>query len=227
MAEFQAPGGEGGRAAGMGDHKDRRSGIRGQGCQKRQDLFAACRIQAPCWFIGQQEGRAVDQGAGNSDPLLFSSGKFTGIGFEAVSDPEPFGQRRNPGREVFDRQAVEPPGQCNVLPCRKQGEQMERLENKTGFPSSQECPSVIVQTVHVLAAQYNLSGIPVFQTGDQMEKGTFPAAAFPPDGHKFASIQLQIDILEQPAVWRIRNPSADTPEAQCHVPLHPSPFLAR
>ena len=49
-----------------------------QSSQKLHDGFSVCCIEVAGWFISKHNGRIVNQGSGNSDPLLFTSGKLVG-----------------------------------------------------------------------------------------------------------------------------------------------------
>ena len=49
-----------------------------QSSQKLHDGFAVCCIEIAGWFIREHNGRIVNQGSCDSDPLLFTSGKFVG-----------------------------------------------------------------------------------------------------------------------------------------------------
>jgi len=49
-----------------------------QSSQKFHDGFSVCCIEVAGWFISKHNGWIVNQGSGNSDPLLFTSGKLVG-----------------------------------------------------------------------------------------------------------------------------------------------------
>jgi hypothetical protein len=49
-----------------------------QSSQKLHDGFSVRCIEVAGWFISKHNGRIVNQGSCNSDPLLFTSGKLVG-----------------------------------------------------------------------------------------------------------------------------------------------------
>ena len=62
----------------MSNHNDRqrRFLIPVQFAKQLHNFVSGCGVEVTGWFIGQQEFRAVDQGAGDSGALTFSAGEF-------------------------------------------------------------------------------------------------------------------------------------------------------
>ena len=48
------------------------------------------RVQVAGGFVGQNDGRLVDQGAGDGHPLLLAAGKLVGMMVDAVGQAHPF-----------------------------------------------------------------------------------------------------------------------------------------
>src|SRR5215469_13310246 len=55
-----------------------------QSSQELHDRFSVCGIEIASWFISKHNGRIVNQGSGDRDPLLFTTGKFVGQMVHAI-----------------------------------------------------------------------------------------------------------------------------------------------
>ena len=58
--------------------------------QQLDDFFAGIQIEIGRWFVGQNNGGRVDQGAGDGDALLLAAGEFTGPVVEPVLEANAF-----------------------------------------------------------------------------------------------------------------------------------------
>ncbi len=56
--------------------------------KQRHDFLAGLGIEVACRFVGQQEGRFVDQGAGDGHALALAAGKFVGFVMNAVGQAD-------------------------------------------------------------------------------------------------------------------------------------------
>ena len=60
----------------MGNHDERGFMLRIEREHELHDFFAALAIQAPRWFVGQDNGRTVGQRTSDRDPLPLSDRKL-------------------------------------------------------------------------------------------------------------------------------------------------------
>ena len=58
----------------MGHHDDRSFGLSSHAFEDIEQLGPGLLIEVACRFVGQQDGRIVDQGPGDGDPLAFPQG---------------------------------------------------------------------------------------------------------------------------------------------------------
>ena len=97
-------------------------------------IAAAAHYDGDVWgdlFIGQQEFRAVDQGAGDSGALTFSAGEFCRAVMRPILQPDPFNQLDCP---FFERViSAELCRQHNIFEHVQFREQVIRLEYKADF----------------------------------------------------------------------------------------------
>ena len=63
----------------MGDHDDGNSQLLIETLKDSHDFRARLRIEIARGFVGQNNGRLVNQGTRNGDALLFTSGKLAGM----------------------------------------------------------------------------------------------------------------------------------------------------
>ena len=63
----------------MRDHNDCFAHIRIKSFHHRQNLFGGDTVEIACRFIGNQDGRVGDDGAGDSHALLFAAGHLPRI----------------------------------------------------------------------------------------------------------------------------------------------------
>ncbi len=178
------------------DHDDR--GVEGFAgiAQEFEDFCAGFGVEVARRFVGEDDFRFVDEGAGDGDPLLLATGELIGFVVAAVGEADEGEQIINQGGVFLDIFAIQQKGQGDIF-CRAEGgEQVEELENKTHLPSSHEGDLVVGQVGHALAAQDDFAVRGTVQPTEQMEQGGFAGAGRPHDGDKFALSDFKVDVAK-------------------------------
>ena len=67
-----------------------------QPLEQVQDLLAGPGIEVAGGLVGQEQGRVVDQGAGDGHALLLAAGELRGVVVQAVPQPHPVSKRLGP-----------------------------------------------------------------------------------------------------------------------------------
>src|SRR5258708_37102055 len=98
--------------------------------QEAQDELFVLRVEVACGFVGQNDARIVNQGAGDADALLLSAGKLRGQMMRAIGEP-------NTG-EGFDGfsfvgHAVKILREHDVFDGGEKWNQVELLKNESDF----------------------------------------------------------------------------------------------
>ena len=78
IAEMNAFVANGGSFLAVRDQHERSLGFVGQLAEEIENVFSASCIQITRWFVGEHEGRAVNECSRDCDPLLFAAGKLGG-----------------------------------------------------------------------------------------------------------------------------------------------------
>jgi len=71
----------------VSDHDDRDSALV-ELLKNRHNLDAGAAVEISGWFIGEQHLGIVDQGAGNCDALLLTTGKLARMMIFAAAEPD-------------------------------------------------------------------------------------------------------------------------------------------
>src|SRR3989337_1410427 len=92
------------------------------------DLLAGARIQVTGWLIGEDDGWAADEGAGNGNPLLLAPRELTGLVLGPLSEAHLL-QRFHRSLPPVGSTAVDD-GEFYVGYRRRARQEVEALENK-------------------------------------------------------------------------------------------------
>ena len=96
--------------------------------QERQQLPGRARIEVAGGFVGEDEFGAADQRPGTGDPLLLTTGHFTGTMREAIGDPERFDEMVKP--RLVDLHPSEVERKRDVLGRGQRRDEVEGLEHE-------------------------------------------------------------------------------------------------
>jgi len=162
-------------------HEDERGARRGIEFEEHVDDGAACFVvEVAGRFVGEEDFRAVDKGAGQSDALLFAAGELVRVVAGAVGQADPGEVVEGGGLRTAD------PAQLkrheDVLQGGERGEKLEALENETGGGIAQRGQTVLVQVAEVMSVQNDAAGGRTVQPGAESEQGGFTTARGSDDG---------------------------------------------
>ena len=97
------------------DQHERGLGFIGQLAEEIENVFAARAIQITRWFVGEHEGRAVNECSRDRDPLLFAAGKLGGSRAGAFGQTDAGEQRLHAGMALCRCDADQLQWQLDVL----------------------------------------------------------------------------------------------------------------
>jgi hypothetical protein len=115
----------------MGHHQNRRPGLGTHFSKEAKYFSSTIGVEAARGLVGEDQGRAVDQGTGHCNPLLLPARELSREGIEALGDPQPFGKGIDAPAQLLSWQGVEAPGQGDVVARAQLRQQVERLKDKT------------------------------------------------------------------------------------------------
>ena len=113
-----------------------------------QDLSGVGGIQVAGGFIGQQQGRLVNQGPGNGGPLHFTSGYLVGFVVPAVAEIDPHQPLPGQPQGLVGRRSPQDARQRHIFNNGQQGQQVKTLKDNTHL-----VPAVMRQLVFIKTAQ--------------------------------------------------------------------------
>ncbi len=155
--------------------------------------MSALAVEVAGRFVGEQDERAGDDGAGDGDALLLAAGEF---GRRVVL---PAGQADH--RQRLARRGVAVLGvftaieqrQLDVLLRRSPGEQIETLENEAEVVAAQERALVARELVDAHIPEDVGAGGRRVEAAEDVECRRFARTARSHDGHEFALADGEID----------------------------------
>jgi hypothetical protein len=121
--------------------------------QAQDDFFIDC-VQISSGFIGQNDLRIVDQGAGDANPLLFSAGELSGQVPGAVFQAD---MRQRLQGFLLVGHAVEVLGQHDIFERGEIGNQMELLKDEANFFRARPAQIQRGKLGHVFAVEPDLA----------------------------------------------------------------------
>ncbi len=151
--------------------------------------LAGLAIQIAGGFVGQKQGRAGDQGAGQRHALLLSARQFRG----QMTGPraQPDGCQRLAGASKGACLTGQFQGQGNIFLCRHGRNQVEGLEDNPHIPATKLCEAVLVERTQILAGDFDPAGTGTFQPRRDREQGGFARTGGSDHGHVLATVHLQ------------------------------------
>ena len=111
------------------------------------DFVSGLRIKVAGGLVGQNDRRIIDEGAGNSDTLALSAGKFVGLMVHALAQIHGLQRGFGAGNAFIGGRAAIDQRKFDVVQCGGTGEQIERLEDKADFFVADAGQFVIVSSL--------------------------------------------------------------------------------
>ena len=135
--------------------------------------FAGARIEAAGRFVGQQQGRMQDEGAGQRDPLLLAAAEVLRIVRQPLAESHALQQfTRGLDRvAALGHAPAEFERQQDVLERVQVRQQLERLEHESEALRPQRRASVLVAREQVLAEQADRAARGNVESREQSQQG--------------------------------------------------------
>jgi len=154
-------------------------------------------------FIGEYDGRAMDQGPGNSHALLLTYTKLGRQMLHAIAEFQPFKHLTNlplslgPGQRGVDE------GRLHVLARSPRGDEVETLEDETDGLPSQNCELSGAEVFEGSSGDLHVTGRGAIQASQNLQESGFTRAAAASNHHSLTSLNVQVDVGED-----VRNPAS-------------------
>ena len=121
--------------------------------ERGHDLDAGLGVEIAGRLVGQDDGRAVDEGAGDGDALALAAGEFVGLVVHARLEAD-VGERLLGALDAFrGGHAVVDERQLDVVQRRGAREQVEGLEDESDFLVANARQLIVVEFADELAVQ--------------------------------------------------------------------------
>jgi hypothetical protein len=195
----------------MGDDDDTAARGAGDFVHKFHDATTILAVEGGGGFVGDEEARFVDEGAGDGDTLLLAAGELGG----ALRVP----CRRGRGAGAAPRRtflglvtahAVEEERHGDVLGEIEGGDQVELLENESDVLATERGDPGLGQAVEAGAKDIDGAGVPVEGAGSDGEQGRLAATRGADEEVEFALGRGEVGSLERLTVRASPVPKALT-----------------
>lgn len=169
----------------MGDEHDGLTALVEAG-QQPHHLAGSLAVQAARGFVGQQQGRMVDQRPGQGDALLFAAGQLTGHAASLARQAQLGQQPLALGARLLGGDPGEQGGQLHVVGDRQVGDQVEELEDDADAPSPLHRPARLAVRVRAFGVQPDAAGVGPLEAAEEMQQRRLAGAGRPGDGDELA-----------------------------------------
>src|SRR5437899_1827010 len=178
-------------------HEDDRSTV-GHGSlpQDAEDLAPGGRVQVAGRLVGEDQGRADDQGPGDRHPLLLAPGQLPGTVPGPVGEPD---LRQRPPRLLPDLRGGIPGEQqreADVVGRREGGQQVEELEDEPDAPPPPQGEVVVRHPGQRVALEKHLAGGGTVEPGHDMEQRRLARSGGAGDDQELAGVHREGDAAE-------------------------------
>lgn len=179
----------------VGNHDDGLAEVLVQAAKHFQNDFGVFGVKVSGGLVGEEDFGLVDDGAGDRDALLFTTGKFSGAVIEAFFDAE------HP-RDDLEAVRIEAVA-MNVL---RDGDislgsegrkKVEALEDESDFVTAQLGTLGVGHRGEIVAVDKNAAARSLCQTADDVKERRFAATRWPHDSDGFPGEDVEIDATER------------------------------
>ena len=164
--------------------------------QQVEDAGAGFGVQGAGGFVGQQQFRVRDQGAGNAHPLFLPARQLGRVTVPESFQPHLCQPLAGQGLAACPRHSGEFQGQGHVLHGGALGEQVEVLEHQSGAGLALAALGW-GQGQQVFAAQVQLAAVGRIQAAQQPDQGAFAGAAAPDDACAAATRHAEGEVFQR------------------------------
>ena len=161
-----------------------------------QDAGGVVRIEVAGRFIGQEEGRPVDQGPGDGGALHFAPAHLMGEGAGPGGEADQVEHFRSAGAGLAGAFAAEEKGQFDVLHGGHGRKEIEELEDDAEMLAAVSGKGGIIGSVQGESVDGDFAGGRLIESAEQIEQRAFPAAARSGHGDEFGGGDFQAHIAQ-------------------------------
>jgi hypothetical protein len=158
-----------------------------------EDLETSLGIKIAGWFIGENHEGVVDEGTGDGDTLLLTTGELGGAVVEALVETNELSEILATLLKLREVGLLVNEGDLNVFNDRELGDEIVGLENKSKALAADGGKSVIVHFGDVVAAKEILARGGAVEAAEEIEHGGFSGAGWPHDGDIGTLFDLKVD----------------------------------
>lgn len=188
--------GKGGQFCVVGDDDKSLSEFVAEAEEQAVEFRAGVSIKVAGGFVGKDDLRGVDEGAGDGDPLLFASGEFGGFVAGAGLESQEVKQGAGFALGFFAAVAFEPGRDAYIFEGGEFRQKMVELENEADVPVAESGEAVGRVEGDVFAVVPDFAAIGSVERAEEMQKGAFPRAAGTDDGDDFFFFDRQVDAFQ-------------------------------
>jgi hypothetical protein len=170
----------------VGDEDDGGFFLPGEGSEEIDDDGAGGGVEIAGGLVGEENGGAVHEGAGESGTLELAAGELVGAVMGAVGQTDGLEEAVGADFAGGVGAAGEEKGKEDVLFHGQGGEEVEELEDEADFELAQAGEGVVVHGVEGQAFEVDLAGGGGVERAEDVKEGAFPAATGSGDGHDLA-----------------------------------------
>ncbi len=157
----------------MGDHDDGHAELRSEFAEEREDGFAGGGIEIAGGLVGEKNFRAIDEGAGDGDALLFATGEFRGAVAEAVREANALEGFADAGGTLGAVDLGQAKWQLDIFFERHAREKVERLEDHSNGVAAVAGEIEGIERGDIPAVGKDGAGSGAIQAGDEIEERGF------------------------------------------------------
>ncbi len=173
-----------------------------EGFEYRHDLLRVFGIQIAGRLVGQQDGRAIHDGAGDAQSLLFAAGQRDGIGFFALEQPYFVECGAHPLVAFAVIEAADLQRQQHVVERVAVEQQLVILKDDAEV-AAQVRQRAAFEHTDVLMVDQHAAVVGSFDRGDEFEQGALARARVSGEEHHLALGDFERDVLQRLIAARV------------------------
>ena len=169
----------------VGDHDDGHAELRPEFAEEREDGFAGGGVEIAGWLVGEKNLRAIDEGAGDGDALLFAAGELRGTVAETMREANALERFANAGGALGAIDFGEAKREFDIFFEGHAREKVEGLEDHANGVATIAGEIERAKKSDVLAVGEDGAGSGAIETGDEIEQRGFSRAGGAEESEEF------------------------------------------
>ena len=188
--------GEGGHLFAVGDNNQRGDFLGSNLCEGVGDEGGVGGVEIAGGFVGEEEGGAAGEGAGDGGALHFAAAELVGKVGGAVGEADQIEHFLDAGAGFIRGITAEEEGEFDILANGHGGEEVEELEDDAEGVAAVVREFAFAGGVEREAVHADLAGGGCVEAAEDVEEGAFAAAAGAGDGGEVAGCEIEGDAVE-------------------------------